>query len=106
MPMGDGKLFLPVKAEIRKKIKKQEGDYVQVVLYADNEPLEVPEEMMLCLKEEPKALRFFKGLSESEQKHYIDWIYSSKKEETKIERLAKSINKLVKGEKYSRIENK
>lgn len=26
MPYGEGKLFLPVKAEIRKKIKKQEGD--------------------------------------------------------------------------------
>ena len=27
MPMGNGKLFLPVKAEIRKKIKKQSGDF-------------------------------------------------------------------------------
>lgn len=26
MPMGNGKLFLPVKSEIRKKIKKQAGD--------------------------------------------------------------------------------
>ncbi len=35
MPMGNGHLFLPVKAEIRKKIKKQEGDYVDIVLYPD-----------------------------------------------------------------------
>lgn len=40
--MGNGKLFLPVKAEIRKKIKKAEGDKVHVILYPDNEPLEVP----------------------------------------------------------------
>jgi hypothetical protein len=26
MPMGNGKFFLPVKAEIRKKIKKEAGD--------------------------------------------------------------------------------
>ena len=97
MPMGNGKLFLPVKAEIRKAIKKKEGDYVHVVLYPDNEPLEVPEEMLLCLNDEPAALKFFKSLSESEQNYYIQWIYSAKKEETKIERLAKTINRLMNG---------
>jgi hypothetical protein len=100
MPMGNGKLFLPVKAEIRKKIKKEEGDMVHVVLYPDNEPLEVPEEMLLCLQDEPQALKFFKKLSESEQKFYIDWIYAAKKEETKIDRLAKTINRLMKGLKF------
>ncbi|HNV29466.1 MAG TPA: DUF1905 domain-containing protein, partial [Cyclobacteriaceae bacterium] len=45
MPMGDGSLFLPVKAEIRKKIKKNAGDQVHVILSPDNEPLEVPDEM-------------------------------------------------------------
>src|SRR5688572_23597667 len=71
MPMGNGKLFLPVKAEIRKKIGKQEGDYVSIILYPDHEPLEVPEEMLLCLQDEPKALKFFNSLSESEKKFYI-----------------------------------
>lgn len=99
MPMGEGKLFLPVKAEIRKKIKKQEGDLVHIILYPDNEPLETPEEMLLCLTDEPQALKFFHSLSESERKFYIQWIYSAKKEETKIDRLAKTINRLVKGMK-------
>jgi hypothetical protein len=97
MPMGNGKLFLPVKAEIRKKIKKEEGDWVHVKLYSDNEPLEVPKEMLLCLEDEPKALIFFNSLAESEQNFYIQWIYSAKKEETKVDRLAKSINRLLKG---------
>ena len=47
--------------------------------------------------DEPDALAFFKTLSESEQKFYIQYIYSAKKEETKIERLANTINKLLKG---------
>ena len=34
MPSGKGTLFLSVKAEIRKKIKKQAGDYVHIVLYS------------------------------------------------------------------------
>jgi hypothetical protein len=97
MPMGGGKLFLPVKAEIRKKIKKHEGDTVLIILYSDNDPLEVPEEMALCLQDEPEALIFFNSLSESEQKFYIQYIYSAKREETKIDRLAKTINKLLKG---------
>lgn len=106
MPMGDGKLFLPVKAEIRKKIKKAECDYVHVILYPDNEPLDVPEEMILCLKEEPKALKFFESISESEKQNYIKWIYSAKKEETKINRLAESINRLLKGMKMYDLKEK
>jgi hypothetical protein len=97
MPMGNGKLFLPVKAEIRKKIKKEEGDKVHVILYPDNEPQEVPEEMLLCLQDEPAALKFFNSLSESEQKYYIQWIYSAKKDETKVDRLAKTIDRLLQG---------
>lgn len=32
MPTGNGRLFLQVKTEIRKKIGKKEGDWVAVVL--------------------------------------------------------------------------
>ncbi len=99
MPMANGGMFFPVNATIRKKIKKQEGDRVHIILFPDHEPLELPEEMLLCLQEEPAAWTFFKSLSESEQKFYIDWIYSAKKEETKISRLAKTINRLVKKQK-------
>lgn len=95
--MGNGNLFLPVKAEIRKKIKKDEGDYVHVILYPDDAPLEVPEEMLLCLRDEPRALGFFNSLSESERKFYIEWVYSAKKEETKINRLGATINRLLNG---------
>ena len=95
MPMGKGKLFLPVKAEIRKAIKKHEGDSVHVILYADTGPLEIPKEMLICLRDEPNAYRFFKGLSESEQRFYVQWIYSAKREQTKVERLAKAIHRLA-----------
>ena len=53
--------------------------------------------MLLCLMDEPEALEFFKTLTESEQKFYIQYVYSAKKEETKIDRLAKTINRLLKG---------
>ncbi|MCC6371275.1 MAG: DUF1905 domain-containing protein [Bacteroidia bacterium] len=106
MPMGNGQLFLPVKSEIRKKIGKKDGDSVRVILFADNEPLHVPDELLLCLADEPKALKFFKQLSESEQNNYIKYIYSAKKEETKTERMAKSINRLARALKLYDIETK
>jgi hypothetical protein len=96
MPMGNGKLFLPVKSEIRKKIRKKEGDTVKVTLYADNEPLEIPADFLTCLKDEPDAEKTFFSFPEGEQKTYINWIYSAKKEETKIDRMAKTIDRLLK----------
>lgn len=101
MPMGNGTLFLPVRAEIRKKIKKEAGNSVHVILFPDNEPLETPEEMKLCIEDEPKARAFYKTLDEGEQKKYIDWIYSCKKKETKIQRLAETINRLNSGLKMN-----
>ncbi len=97
MPMGDGNLFLPVRAEIRKKIMKEAGDDVQVILYADKDVLEVPDELLSCLEDEPAALKFFNSLSESEKKYYVRWIYGAKKEETKISRLAKAVDRLAQG---------
>lgn len=100
MPFGNGKLFLPVKAAIRKKIKKQAGDHVHVILYPDNEPLEVPEELLLCIQDEPEALRFFNSLNENEQHNYVKWIYSAKTDETKIDRIAKTLDRLTKNQRY------
>lgn len=101
MPMGNGKLFLPVKAEIRKKIRKAEGDYVHVILYTDNSPLEIPEELKLCLLDEPKAYKTFLSYPDGEKKAFIDWINSAKKEDTKTERIAKTISKLLKKQKFA-----
>ncbi|MEJ8757525.1 YdeI/OmpD-associated family protein [Pontibacter sp. H259] len=99
MPMGNGKLFLPVRAEIRKKIKKQAGDWVQVTLYLDNTPQEVPEELLICLKDEPAAYMNFRNYTDGEQKAFVDWIYSAKTDETKVERIVQTINKLLTNQK-------
>ena len=101
MPSGKGTLFLCVKSEIRKKIKKEAGDYVHVILYSDNEPLEVPEEFLLCLQDDAEALHFFNSLNESEKHNYIKWIYSAKTEQTKADRIAKTLIKLSKHQKFT-----
>lgn len=94
--MGDGSLFLPVKAEIRKKINKKEGDYVHIILFTDNLPTEIPEELKLCLMDEPMVYETFLNYSNGEQKTIIEWIYSAKTDITKVERIAKTIDKIIK----------
>lgn len=100
MPFGDGKLFLPVKKEIRKVIGKKEGDYVHVILFPDQEPIEIPEELKICLQDLPAAETFFNALSQSEQSNYIQWIFSAKREQTKVDRLAQTIDRLLMGLKF------
>ena len=95
-PMGDGYLFFAVKAEIRKAIKKEAGDVVRIILYRDNDPLEIPKELVDCLKDEPNAYENFRQLTEGEQKKFVDWIYSAKTDQTKVKRIVATIDKVVK----------
>lgn len=93
-PMGNGKLFLPIKAEIRKKIQKKEGDFVHITLYADNLPTEIPEELKLCLLDKPNAFETFLRYTNGEQKAIIEWIYSARTEKTKVKRIASTVDRL------------
>ncbi|MBK7873627.1 MAG: DUF1905 domain-containing protein [Saprospiraceae bacterium] len=100
LPMKDGGMMLPLNAAVRKKIGKRVGDTVHVVLYADESPLEIPDDILVCLMDSPKAYDFFISLSESNQKYYIDWIEAAKKVETKAERILKMIERLENGLKF------
>ncbi|OJV15941.1 MAG: hypothetical protein BGO21_30705 [Dyadobacter sp. 50-39] len=101
MPMASGQLFLAVKAEIRKRIRKEEGDWVKIVLYADESALAIPQELIDCLKDEPQAYANFVKLSEGAQKEFRDWVYAAKKDETKVERIAKMIQMLAGGRRLT-----
>ncbi len=98
MPMKNNQLILAIKSEIRKKIKKEAGDWIEVILYQDDVPAEIPEEFILCLRDDARAWENFQAFSEQDQKKYLDWIYSVKTDDLKIERMAKSINKISQGE--------
>lgn len=99
MPMGDGQsLFVPVKAAIRKKIGKQAGDYVRIVLYPDHSELEIPEEILDCFaNEDPALFETFKSFTQGQQKAYLDWIDAAKREETRVNRIVEMMERLVEG---------
>jgi hypothetical protein len=94
MPMGDGFLFLPVSKEIRKAISKEAGDQVRVLLYRDEIPNDIPDELMDCLQDDPGKLDLFQKLSIAEQKHWISFIYSANSEDAKASRIVKLLSDL------------
>lgn len=101
MPIGNGNIGLAVKSEVRKKIKKQAGDIVHITIYEDKSLLIIPEELLLCMEYEDGILEKFKNYSDGQKKAFVDWINSAKTEQTKAERIAKTIIMIQDGMKFS-----
>lgn len=96
MPMGNGNLFLPVKASIRKKIKKEEGDPIYVELYQDEVAFEMPLELLDCLEPYPELFTAFQAKTDSEKERLVKWIYEPKMIQTKEKRILDLIEQLEK----------
>jgi bifunctional DNA-binding transcriptional regulator/antitoxin component of YhaV-PrlF toxin-antitoxin module len=95
---GQPQHVLGVEKAIREEIGKQPGDTVDVVVWKDEEErtVEIPPEFAKLLKKED-LLPTFEKLSYTHRKEYCRWITDAKKEETRIRRLANSIEMLKKG---------
>lgn len=100
MPMGNGYLFMPVKAAIRKKISKEAGDWVHIVLYKDDSEIEIPEALLLCLQDEPQTHQTFLSFTDGQRKEFIDWIAEAKTDATKVERIAETLRKVSLGKTF------
>ncbi len=94
-PMGNGRLFMPVNAKVRKLIGKEAGDVVHITLYRDELPAEVRDELLACLNDEPAALERFHQLPEATRNAHLDFIFDAKTEPIKIERIARVIDHLL-----------
>lgn len=94
MPFGNGQMFLPVKAEIRKFIKKEAGDQVRLILSGEESPEIIPEDILECLRDAPKAFKRFKEMPDWEQKDEINTILESKQQDTKVKKIVMLIEKL------------
>ncbi|WP_374165904.1 YdeI/OmpD-associated family protein [Arcticibacter sp. MXS-1] len=98
MPMGTGRLFLPVNAKMRKAIGKQEGDWVDVTLYVAGEPDPSPiteEEFLLCLQDAPEAYEKYRQQSPEQRSTCFQWVLESKDPNQQAERVAELINRLL-----------
>ncbi|MGR3812018.1 YdeI/OmpD-associated family protein [Jiulongibacter sp. NS-SX5] len=100
MPKGDGKLFLPIKAEIRRKLKKAEGDRLRIRIYECQTSWQTPHEILECIIDIPEAFAFYSSLKPSHQKQYIDWINAAKSMDTKVQRINEMTEKLRRKKKF------
>jgi Domain of unknown function (DUF1905)/Bacteriocin-protection, YdeI or OmpD-Associated len=91
--MGHHCHFVGITQEIRKAIGKGPGDLVQVVLQKDDAPrvVQLPDDLTALLNKNPQADHFFRKLSYTHKKEYVEWINSAKKQETRQKRLEKTI---------------
>lgn len=95
MPKGDGQLFLPVNATMRKKLKKQAGDSVQIVLFSADEPPVLPQEISDCFDfEPPENYQAFQQLSADEQHALLKPILAAKQPETKAKKIREMMDLL------------
>lgn len=97
--MGGPHHMLPVLKEIRVKIGKSFGDEVAVELEEDFEPrqVDVPPDLQQALAANPKAHVFFNRLSYTHQKEYVRWITESKRDQTRVDRVQRTVQLLTQG---------
>jgi hypothetical protein len=88
--------ILGLRKDVRAQLGKNIGDVVQVEIEPDIEPrvVEIPDLLQKELDKEPEIGEFFKKLSFTHQKEYINFITEAKKEETRIRRIDTAVQML------------
>lgn len=94
LPMGDGSFILPLNASIRKEIRKQAGDLLQLRIEVDTTEKPLSQDFILCLEDDPAAMEFFKTLPKGHQRYFSNWIETAKTENTKAKRISQAVNAL------------
>ena len=93
----NGVYLLPVSAEVRAASGARAGEVLSVGIELDTEErrIVVPADLKKAFTGQPQAKAFFDTLSFSNQRGYVDWIESAKKDETRQARVAKAIESLT-----------
>lgn len=71
------------------------SNYVDVT----NKTVTLPEDLKAALEKHINALSFYESLSYSNRKEYVLWVLTAKQEKTRLERIQKTVEKLVAGKK-------
>jgi hypothetical protein len=99
--MGTECHLLLILKSIREQVGKTFGDEVKVTVEADTEEraVTVPAELKRAFRSEKEAKAVFEKLSYTHKREYVAWINEAKKEETRQNRIIKTIEMLKKGKK-------
>jgi len=96
--MGTESHLLLILKSIREQIGKTFGDEIKVSVELDVEErlVTVPLGLKRAFREYPEAKVVFEKLSYTHQKEYVTWIDDAKKEETRLRRISKTLELLLK----------
>lgn len=98
VPMGEGDYIIALKADLRRKLKKKDGDMLKVSLEEDKDfQIPMPADLEDCLNEQPHFMENFLKQPKSHQHYFFNWINSAKTEPTRAKRIAMTINAMDRG---------
>ena len=100
LPMGDGTYILPINGAIRKALKKEAGDTINISLEYDKRPLTVSSDFIKCLKDDARAYDFFKSLPKGHQNYFSKWIDTAKTDSTRTKRITMAVIALGSGQGF------
>jgi hypothetical protein len=101
VPMGEGDFIIALKTSLRKQLKKEAGAIVNIQLEEDKDfKIEMPEDLELCLSDEPELLQAFLKLPKSHQNWFINWLNAAKTESTRTKRLVHIVSAMAKDQSF------
>ncbi|MFI5713895.1 YdeI/OmpD-associated family protein [Kribbella sp. NPDC051620] len=94
-----GRYMVALSAKHREAAGVAGGEEHEVELVLDDRPreVEVPADFAAALDADPKARRFFDGLSYSQRSWFVLGVEEAKKPETRANRIVKAVERLASG---------
>jgi hypothetical protein len=94
--MGHPCHIVGLNKEVRKAINKNPGDSIHVIIEQDTEEriIAIPTDLQNLLNEHKDAKVKFEKFSYSHKKEWVMWLIDAKKDETRLKRLQKILDKL------------
>jgi hypothetical protein len=101
MPMGEGNFIMALKKDVCKALHKSRGAMLRAQLEPDDDfKFAIPADLLECFEYEPEGEAFFNSLAESHRGYFIKWIDSAKTDATRANRIASTINAMVRRMDY------
>jgi hypothetical protein len=96
IPMGEGDFIIPLKADIRKALRKNAGAMLHIKLELHEDfKIDIPADLQECFDFEPEAWGFFNSLPGSHRNYFIKWINDAKTAETRAKRIVNTTNAML-----------
>jgi hypothetical protein len=94
---GENLIGLAKAARAQAGVQLGERYDVEIAADAGERTVEVPEDLAAALASEPVVGKTFEGLAYSHRKEYVRWITEAKRETTRADRVAKTIDMVREG---------